>query len=185
MPSRGRPLAGAGTWQAGALAPRTLPRSGRTRAARVQVLEYTQAPRRVASQAAGAAAGPARRVGGAPDALRCSPLGIPELPKLLAVLSSHLSHLSHTDRLRMQVLEYNVALKRVAGQRLIQVLDLHGALAARLRQRAKPPYCFRPALVRTRARVGFHNGLVQEDRKRPTPPHRIWPASHMYLRLLR
>lgn len=51
----------------------------------------------------------------------------------------------------MQVLEYNVALKRVAGQRLIQVLDLHGSLAARLRQRAKLAYCFRPALVRKRA----------------------------------
>ena len=102
-------------------------------------------------------------------------------PKLIAVRSFLWSH---TDRLRMQVLEYNVALKRVAGQRLIQVLDLHGALAARLRQRAKPPYRFRPALVRTRARGGFYNGLVREDRKRPTPPRRIWPASHMYLRFL-
>ncbi|KAK9837021.1 hypothetical protein WJX81_007945 [Elliptochloris bilobata] len=44
--------------------------------------------------------------------------------------------------------QYNEALKRVARERGLALLDLHAALAERLRQRGRPQRRFRPALVR-------------------------------------
>jgi len=48
----------------------------------------------------------------------------------------------------LQVVEYNAVLQGVAHERGLPLLDLHGALAARLRQRVQPPPAFKPALAR-------------------------------------
>ena len=48
----------------------------------------------------------------------------------------------------MQVMQFNKALKHLANMRGLALLDLHAALAERLRQRGQPPHRFRPALVR-------------------------------------
>ncbi len=48
----------------------------------------------------------------------------------------------------LQVVEYNAALQGIAHERGLPLLDLHGALAARLRQRGRPPHAFKPALAR-------------------------------------
>ena len=48
----------------------------------------------------------------------------------------------------MQVMHFNEALKHIASMRGLALLDLHAALAERLRQRGRPASRFRSALVR-------------------------------------